>query len=153
MKISDVEDLFAVFSHPEAMKYWSTLPYTQRAQMAGHIRETLEASPQTNVEFAIEYKGRAIGKAGFWKIPEIGYILHPDHWGKGLGGEFMQALIAYGFGDLGLDHIFADVDPENAASIRLLERSGFHESGREKKTIEIGGKWFDSIYFRLEAPK
>ena len=150
MQMSDAGDLFEVFSHPGAMKYWSTLPYTDLAQMQGHIKETLEADPATTVEFAVEYKGRAIGKAGFWKIPEIGYILHPDHWRKGFGAEMLQALIAYGFEERGFDHIFADVDPENVASIKLLGRMGFQETGRAQNTIEIGGKWFDSVYFRLE---
>jgi RimJ/RimL family protein N-acetyltransferase len=149
MRVSDADGLFEVFSNPDAMKYWSTLPYTELAQMEGHIGETIEADPQTNLEFAVEYQGRVIGKAGFWKIPEIGYILHPDHWRKGFGAEILQALIAYGFEERGFDHIFADVDPENVASIKLLKRMGFEETGRAKNTIEIGGTWFDSVYFRL----
>ena len=149
MRMSDADDLFDVFSHPKAMKYWSTLPYTEIAQMQAHITESLAADPQTNAEFAVEHKGRVIGKAGFWKIPEIGYLLHPDHWRNGFGSEILQALIAYGFEERGFDHIVADVDPDNVASIKLLTRVGFEESGREKNTIEIGGKWFDSVYFRL----
>ena len=149
MQISDADDLLTVFSNADAMRYWSTLPYTELAQMQAHITESLEADPASNAEFAVVYKDRVIGKAGFWKIPEIGYILHPDHWRKGLGAEILQAVIAYGFEERELDCIVADVDPQNAASINLLSRMGFEETGRAPNTIEIGGKWFDSAYFRL----
>lgn len=150
MQLSDADDLFTVFSNTDAMRYWSTLPYTDLAQMQAHITESLEADPATNAEFAVVYKDRVIGKAGFWKIPEIGYILHPDHWRKGFGAEILLALIAYGFEERGFDCIVADVDPQNIASINLLSRMGFEETGHAQNTIEIGGKWFDSVYFRLK---
>lgn len=150
LRAADAADLFEVFRDPRAMKYWSSLPFTDLAQMQTFIRETIEADPRRTADFAIEYKGRAIGKAGFWTIPEIGYILHPDHWRKGFGAEALQAVIAYGFEDLGLDHITADVDPDNLASAQLLTRLGFRETGRARNTIEIGGTWFHSVYFRLD---
>ena len=92
-----------------------------------------------------------IGKVGLWQMPEIGYILHPDYWRRGFATEAVQAVIAHGFETLGLDRITADVDPDNAASLAMLIKLGFVITGQAKNTIEIGGKWFDSIYLELLA--
>jgi len=43
----------------------------------------------------------------------------------------------------------ADVDPENAASIRLLERLGFLRTGFAERTWNVGGEWKDSLYYGL----
>lgn len=152
MRSSDLSDLHAVFSNAEVMKYWSTLPHSDPAQTAALIKQTIDASPETTADFAIEYQGRVIGKAGFWNMPEIGYLLHPDFWRQGFGTEALQALIAYGFGDRKLDHITADVAPGNDASIRLLKKQGFIETGREQNTLQIGDDWYDSVYFELRPP-
>jgi RimJ/RimL family protein N-acetyltransferase len=151
MRITDREDLFAVFGDPRVMRYWSTLPHTDAGQTEALIRETISADPATTAEFAIEYQGRAIGKAGFWRMPEIGFLLHPDFWQHGFGTEALQALIAYGFGQRRLDKITADVDPDNAASLGLLRKLGFEETGRAEKTLQIGDAWFDSVYLERRS--
>lgn len=143
----DLTALHAVFSDVRAMVYWSTPPHTDIAQTAAFVA-ALAACP---TEFAVEYQGVVIGKAGFWKPPEIGYILHPDHWGRGLAYEALVALVDHGFGTCGMATITADVDPRNARSVRLLERLGFRETGRAVATIEVGGEWCDSVYFALDC--
>jgi [ribosomal protein S5]-alanine N-acetyltransferase len=100
-------------------------------------------------DFVIERDGRVIGKAGFWKLPEVGYILHPDHWGLGLGTEAVRAVIAHVFLCRPVDLLTADVDPANLASIRLLERLGFERTGFAARTWHIGGEWKDSLYYGL----
>lgn len=148
---SDAEDLFAVFGNATAMRYWSTLPHASVADTARMIDRTLAGDPGSHAEFAIEHEGKVIGKVGLWQMPEIGYILHPDYWRRGFATEAVQAVIAHGFETLGLDRITADVDPDNAASLAMLTKLGFVITGQAKNTIEIGGKWFDSIYLELLA--
>lgn len=152
MQLSDLEDLFAVFSNAQVMRYWSTLPHASREVTEALIRQTINADPARTAEFVIEFKGKVIGKAGFWQMPELGYLLHPDYWRRGFGREALEALIAYGFERLGLAQITADVDPENAASLALLGKLGFVETGRQKNTLEIGGRWFDSVYLARSRP-
>lgn len=149
MRMSDRDDLFAVFGDARVMKYWSTLPHSDPEHTAALIRETISADPKTTAEFAIEFQGCVIGKAGFWRMPEIGYLLHPDYWHQGIGTEALRALVAYGFDELELDRITADVDPNNEASLRLLGKLGFRETGRAERTLQIGDVWFDSVYLSL----
>ena len=90
-----------------------------------------------------------MGKAGFYRFPDIGYILAPDLWGQGLVAEALAPIIARAFTTGGLERITADVDPRNHASIRLLEKLGFAETHRAERTWLIAGAWCDSVYFAL----
>lgn len=150
--VADAGDLFDVFSNSEAMRYWSKPVFQEPSQTLEYIEAVRDADPATTAEFVVEYEGKVVGKAGFWRLPEIGYILHPDVWRRGLGQEALRALIAYGFGTLNLERITADVDPDNLGSLGLLAKLGFVETGREKNTLKIGDAWFDSVYLELTAP-
>ena len=147
--MTDVEALHAVYSDPRAMKYWSTLPHADVEVTKDMVARTMAADPAKTLELAIEREGQVIGKVGLWEMPEIGYILHPDHWGRGYASEAAQAVIRHGFDVLNLPKVTADVDPDNEVSLKMLAKLGFKETGREKNTIEIGGKWFDSVYLAV----
>lgn len=151
-RVDDLEQLHAVFSNPEAMKYWSTLPHDTLSQTAGFINDMMSIPLEAGEEFVVEYDGIVIGKAGFWKRPEIGYIFHPVYWGMGLAGEAISALIAHGFETRKMTEIIADVDPRNAASIRMLNKLGFRETHRAQNTTQLGDEWCDSVYLKLTAP-
>ncbi|MGV9251192.1 GNAT family N-acetyltransferase [Streptomyces sp. NPDC003697] len=56
---------------------------------------------------------------------EIVYALAPAAWGCGLGTELAEAVVAHGFGTLGLTEIHATVAAPNSASLTLLERIEF----------------------------
>ena len=148
----DHVDLHKAFSDPEAMRYWSTLPHTDLFQTQHFVEGMIWLKPEDGEDFIVERDGEVIGKAGFWRWPEIGFILVREHWGQGLASEATRALIEYGFETRNLPEIVADVDPNNAASIRLLEKLGFVETGREERTLQIGEDWFDSVYFGLKNP-
>ena len=55
---------------------------------------------------------------------EIGYRYFPQFWGLGLCTEISTALLEYGFLKVGLDRIVGISNPENKASIRVLEKIG-----------------------------
>lgn len=146
---SDLDDLHQVFSDPAAMRYWSTLPHTDPIQTEAFIAAMQGAHDRQGSEFVVELAGRAIGKAGIWDAPEIGFILHRDYWGRGIGAEAASAVIDHGFTTMALQQVTADVDPRNAASFRLLARLGFEETGREKATLKLGDEICDSVYLAL----
>jgi len=59
----------------------------------------------------------------------LGYRLHPSHWGTGLATEGGRALLAHGFETVGLASVWASTRPENAASRRVLEKLGLRYVG------------------------
>lgn len=152
-RADDVEDLHQVFSAPEAMRWWSTPPHKTREETAQWLESMIAAEPETSDDFVVEAQGRVIGKAGFWRLPEIGYILHPDYWGRGLATEALTAVIDHVMATRAIRAATADVDPSNAASIRLLTRLGFVQTGSASRTWLVGGVWMDSLYFGLDRDR
>jgi RimJ/RimL family protein N-acetyltransferase len=74
--------------------------------------------------------GEQIGICGFVKRdyldePDLGFAFLPQHESKGYGTESAAASITYGREQLAFGRVLAITSLDNAASIRLLERSGF----------------------------
>lgn len=144
----DLEAMHAVLSDARATRWWSTPPH-ETLEQTRDWRDAMIANGPDHPDFVIELDGRVVGKAGFFAMPAVGYILHPDVWGRGLAAEAVGAAIDHVFGAHDVEILTADVDPDNAASIRLLERLGFVRTGSAKRTWHIGGEWKDSLYFAL----
>ena len=88
--------------------------------------------------------GTPIGMCGLLKRDnlddiDIGFAYLPEYWGQGYGYEAAAAVMDHGRRVLGIPRIVAIVSPDNAGSIRLLEKIGlmfernidFHGEGRE----------------------
>ena len=144
----DLEAMHAVLSDPRATLWWSTAPHETLDQTREWLDAMIANGPD-HPDFLVELDGRVIGKAGFWRLPDVGYILHPDCWGQGLASEAVGAAIDHVFRTRDLETLTADVDPDNAASIRLLERLGFVRTGFGERTWNVGGVWKDSVFFAL----
>jgi ribosomal-protein-alanine N-acetyltransferase len=71
----------------------------------------------------------ALGFNSLGRQSELAYHLHPDFWGSGLMSEACQAAMSWVTAVHGSDAVEAYVDPQNAASVRLLERLEFHTTG------------------------
>lgn len=76
--------------------------------------------------------GQFVGRAGLhnpnrpgWPGVEVGWSLHPDHWGKGYATEAGAKSVEYGFNTLGLDELFSCILHDNARSIAVARRLGF----------------------------
>ncbi|WLR47394.1 GNAT family protein [Halobacillus litoralis] len=82
----------------------------------------------------------------------IGYFLDQDYNGKGYTTEAVRFLVAYAFDHLQLHRIEAGVMPHNKASIRVLEKAGFHKEGLAKKNVKINGKWEDHQVLAIINP-
>lgn len=150
--IADVDAFHAILSDPRAMRYWATLPHTDIGQTRDWVEKMVATAPPEGEDWVIVHQGHTIGKAGLWRFPAIGYILHPDMWGRGLATEALAAVIAHVFATHRLPAIEADVDPRNHGSLRVLGKLGFVETGRAERTMQLGDEWCDSVYLRLSAP-
>jgi [ribosomal protein S5]-alanine N-acetyltransferase len=148
----DVEAFHRILSDPEAMAFWSTLPHADVVATRVWVADMMNIDPEQGEDFVVERNGAVIGKAGLYRFPEIGYILHPGAWGKGYALEALTPVLRRAFAVHRLPSVEADIDPRNAASLRLLTRLGFEETGRARSTWNIGGNWYDSVYMRLRNP-
>jgi [ribosomal protein S5]-alanine N-acetyltransferase len=147
----DLMPLNAILSHKQATAFWSTPPHRDVEQTRDWLQSMIDIRAEEGEDFILEHEGRVIGKAGLYRFPEIGFILHPDYWGRGLAAEALRAVLDRAFEVHRLASVEADVDPRNAASLGLLGRLGFEKTGRKKRTWRIDGRWCDSVYLRLGA--
>nr|WP_277998630.1 GNAT family protein [Sphingomonas liriopis] len=128
--VDDADALFDTMADADAMRWWSRAPVGSVGELRAHFAE---AHPGWRAWAAV-HEGRAVGfvSAGEKRqggVSEIGYLFARDTWGTGLAREAVAAVIAQLFAE-GQRRVFADTDPDNAGSIRLLERLGFTLEGR-----------------------
>ena len=62
-------------------------------------------------------------------VVEIGYGILPDQEGKGYTTEAVQAMTQWAFGNADVVFVEAEIEPENRASRRILEKCGFVSNG------------------------
>lgn len=159
LSMADVCDCFAITSDSRVLKMMVALPLHKT------LKDTEEYLFQivTNYEqdknewWAVVEKesNRVIGFCGFveykphFRRVELGYMFAYDYWGKGYATEASKALIDYGFNMMNLNRIEATVDPENNASIKILEKLGMHYEGLMHKRVICNGEPRDRMVFGL----
>jgi [ribosomal protein S5]-alanine N-acetyltransferase len=149
-RMSDLAAIHGLLSDPRNMRFWSSPPHGSLQQSEAWLRSMVEADAALSDDFVIERHGRVIGKLGCWQLPEVGFMIAFDETGQGYATEAMAAFLERRR-QLGEPRrLTADVDPRNEASLRLLARHGFFETGREKATWTVGGEVCDSVYLALD---
>ena len=100
-----------------------------------------------------------IGMAGLWRImkehhrAEIGYTLLPELWNKGLMSEVLKKIIHFGFYEINLHSIEANINPENLASKKVLEKAGFKQEAYFRQNYFYNGQFLDSAIYSLITDK
>lgn len=113
---------------------------------------------QPEVAFAIASAEEAVGGIGlhidrdvFRRSAEIGYWLGEPFWGRGIGTMAVRALTTYAFGAFDLNRIYAGVFEGNPASVRVLEKAGYHYEGRLRKAVFKDGRLLDQFIYAILA--
>lgn len=118
------------------------------------IKDSIE-KPRKRFVFAIVYNEILIGAGEFNirdftnKVGEVGYIVHPDFWRKGIATEVATLLINFGFEKFKLHRIYATCDPRNIASSKVLEKIGMTKEGRIREDLLIKDGWRDSLLYSI----
>ena len=155
---SDAEALLGIFGDPQVMRYWSTPPWTGLDDAHEMIqRDRAALSLGHYVRLGLERVGDAtlIGACTLFDLhptsrrAEMGYALAAAAWGQGYMDEALRALLAFGFDDLGLNRVEADIDPRNEASARALQRLGFRQEGLLRERWIVAGEVSDSALYGL----
>ena len=105
------------------------------------------------VAFLIETNHTPIGVVGIsWRepdLPELGYWLGVEHWGRGFGTEAARAAIDFCFEETDAEHLCAGARVANPASRNVLEKCGFQWIGVELHRFEALGSSTPVDAFRL----
>ena len=129
---ADFDDYFQLVSNADVMKM-----ITGRPLLESETRERFEKMLKANREIpeighfkvSLRIDGNFVGHSKLemteGKEAEIGYVLMPEYWRKGLGNEIAETLVYLGKEVAEIDNLLAIIDPENTASKRILEKQGF----------------------------
>lgn len=146
LRADDADSLYGAFGDAALMTWWSSAPDTSIDDTRRRVAANSDSDAYPTWAVTLAGDDRALGWVVFIPrregVREIGYILRRDTWGQGYAREAVAAVIDYGFGPLGLRRIFADTDPDNVGSNRLLETLGFAREGR------LRGEWDTHIGVR-----
>ena len=83
------------------------------------------------------------------RCAEIGWVLHPDHGGRGYSSEAVRAVLELGVGHYRLHRIIARMDARNTASARLAERLGMRQEAHFRQDWWSKGEWTDTLVYAL----
>lgn len=93
-------------------------------------------------------------RRGVAQTASLGYWMAEKQAGRGIMTGAVLEVCRHGFASLRLNRIEAACLPENAPSIRLLEKAGFLPEGRARDYLCIAGHWRDHLLFaRLASDK
>lgn len=152
----DLLDLFEYLSDPEVVKFEPYQPMT-----LDEVRKELDRRINSEEMIAVELKssGKLIGNVYLGKREnnalELGFVFNKGYWNQGYAKESCKALIREVF-STGFVRIYAECDPENQSSWRLLERLGFSRTAHLEKNVSFWKDaygqpiWKDTYIYALE---
>ena len=129
---SDLDDLARLYADPVVMRYYpKTYSRDETQVMLARILNGYKTVGFHLLATISKDDGRFIGRCGIVlqeiegeKIPEIGYMLHKDYWGRGLATEAARKLRDFGFANLEFDRMVSLIRPINQPSQAVALRNG-----------------------------
>jgi RimJ/RimL family protein N-acetyltransferase len=123
----DVDDVVALHAHPEVRRF---VPAVDRAQAVHWLQNTgreWDAHGHGLMGIIEVETGRFVGRTGLKYWPqfgevEVGWVLDPGVWGRGLATEAGRACVEWGFDRLDVPYITAMIRPDNDRSLQVAER-------------------------------
>ena len=156
---SDAPDVLAIHGDAVAMRWFGSDPLAtlQQAQKLVEIFAGWRQLPNPGTRWAIRRKvdNRFLGSCGLfkwnrgWKSCVIGYELGSFAWGEGFMTEALSAILHWGFENMELNRVEAQVHPENIASINLMRKLGFVQEGHMREAGYWLGEHHDLQQFAL----
>ncbi|MEO6304751.1 MAG: GNAT family N-acetyltransferase [Bacteroidia bacterium] len=154
----DANNLFLLRSNKQAMQFIDKDPATSVDEIKPFIKMiNKKTKDNETISWAICLKDQKdlIGTISFHRTEkdnhraEIGYMLMPEYWNKGLISEAMPKVIEYGFTKMKLHSIEANINPNNNKSRKLLEKFKFKKEAYFKENYFYNGAFLDTEILTL----
>ncbi|NVK28998.1 MAG: GNAT family N-acetyltransferase [Flavobacteriia bacterium] len=154
----DTDWFFELRSDNGFMKYMDRPCMAERSESVAHLNNILDrAESETGIQWIAEEieSGKQIGYAGLWRwdkknrTGELGYGLDPGHTGKGYMRELIEVSLKFGFEEMGLERVEAWINPDNTASIAVVEHFGFVKEGQLRHVTHFANEYRDLLVYGL----
>ena len=155
---SDGDEVFALQSDAEALRYWDSPPWTDRSAIARFLDGCRQmAEDGTGARVAVERTSDQafVGWCTFnswnpdFRSASLGFSFKRPAWGRGYATEAAQSLLGWAFETLDLNRVQAEADTRNSASARVLEKLGFVLEGTLREDCIVNGDVSDSWIYGL----
>jgi len=157
IKEKHLDDLFRLFGDPEVVRFYNLLPFENPSEGMEFIN--WYKSRYNNglaIRWGIALKGEQniIGTIGFNNYSpnhraNIGYDLQKNYWNRGYITESLKTIIKFGFEQLNVNRIEAEIMQGNYASEKVLEKLGFTKEGILRQWMFWNNKHFDMTMYSL----
>ena len=150
MKPSDYKDMYEYSCRPEVTRYLLWCEHESLEQTYGYlesINQCYKRGEYYDWAVTLADSGKMIGTCGFTSFDfendrvEVGYVLNPTYWGKGIATEAVSAAIEFAFIELGANRVEAKFIEGNNASLRVTQKCGMTFEGYHKKYMKIKGEY------------
>ena len=158
MTLDDSNEIFIIRSNDDIMRYMD-VPRHYSISDSKKLIQSIEESyiNEKGINWAIIQKQSNVflGYIGFIRITsehcraELGYALKPEYWGKGYMYEAINRLVKFGFEEMKLHSVEANVNPMNERSKKVLERVGFKKEAYFRENYLFNGNFLDSVIYSL----
>ena len=155
----DLEAFHDLHSRPDVARYlpWDTRDEAaSRSALARHRDPSLDKDGDGLTLAALDKEtGRLVGELVLilrsveHRGAEIGYVLHPDFWGRGLATEGARVLLDIAFTTLDLRRVVARLDARNTPSAAVLTRLGMRHEAHLVQNELFKGEWSDEDQFAI----
>ena len=115
-----------------------------------------EARAGRQLPFVVELDGRFVGQLtvsnivrGSAQFASVGYWIDRAYAGRGIIPRALAMAIDHSFGPVGLHRVEVAIRPENASSLRVVEKLGIPEVGFAPRYLHIDGAWRDHRIFAI----
>jgi ribosomal-protein-alanine N-acetyltransferase len=154
----DEKNLFALRTNDNVLRFMDVTRFNSiddATSMISSLEESYKQESGINWSIIEKQSNDFIGYFGFWRIitehcrAEIGYALNPEYWGKGYMYETINRMVRFGFKEMNLHSIEANVNPLNERSKKTLERIGFKKEAYFRENYLFNGDFLDSVIYSL----
>ena len=157
IKQSHLSDLYKLFSDEKVTRFYNLLPFQNEQEGQKFIDWFHNRfKDKLGIRWGIAIKGQQniIGTIGFNNFSKqhranIGYDLQTEHWNNGFITEALKAVINYGFNNLGINRIEAEVMQGNIISEKVLIKLNFKKEGVLREWMLWNEKHYDMTMFSL----
>ena len=158
LTVADAPAVFDMLACPDVARFTARKPFNRVGDAVDLLRGVgLDYATRRAIRWGVTLHGsdEIIATVGFheWdryhRHVAIGFDLHREHWGKGIGREMVSAVCAYAFDHMSVHRIEAHVMKGNRSSQRLLESVGFEMEGVFRKRLYKDGHQHDVQVYAL----
>lgn len=117
-----------------------------------------EARERRTLPWVVSYQGRLVGQVtvggigwGSLRAGYVGYWIDREVAGRGITTQAVAMACDYCFDVLAMHRIEINIRPENAASLRVVEKLGLRREGERPSYLHINGQWRDHVTFVANA--